>query len=97
MRCDTGAMATDYKFGTPEPEDREWTYRDVWTTEETTGGGSRLVIAPAQGQTDLLAALLKDMAGPFWVLYVLVIPVGEGSQAGIKVLNRKPRARSECF
>ena len=71
-------MATDYKFGTPEPEDRKWIYRDVWATEETTGGGSRLVIAPAQGQTDLLAAFLQDMNGPFWVLYVLVIPRGSG-------------------
>ena len=76
--CDTEQMATDYKFGTPEPEDREWTYGDVWATEETTGGGSRLVIAPAQGQTDILAALLKDMTGPFWVLYVLVIHRGRG-------------------
>ena len=73
MRCILGSMATDYKFGTPEPEDRKWIYRDVWATEETTGGGSRLVIAPAQGQTDLLAAFLQDMTGPFWVLYVLVI------------------------
>jgi hypothetical protein len=76
--CDTVPMATDYKFGTPEPEDREWTYGNVWATEETTGGGTRLVIAPAQGQTGILAALLKDMPGAFWVLYVLVISRGRG-------------------
>lgn len=76
--CDAEPMATDCTFGTPEPEDREWTYGDVWATEETTGGGSRLVIAPAQGQAGILAALLKDMPGPFWVLYVLVIPRGRG-------------------
>lgn len=71
-------MATDYKFGTPAPEDREWTYGNVWTTEETTGGGSRLVIAPAHDQTHILAALLKEMTGPFLLLYVLVIPRGRG-------------------
>jgi hypothetical protein len=78
IRCDTEPMANVYKFGTPEPEDTEWTYGNVWATEETTGGGTRLVIAPAQGQTGVLAALLKNMPGPFWVLYVLVIPRGRG-------------------
>jgi hypothetical protein len=76
--CDTEPMTTDYKFGIPEPEDREWIYGNVWADEETTGGGSRLVIAPSQAQTDMLAALLKDMTGPFWILYVLVIPRGRG-------------------
>lgn len=69
-------MASDYKFGTVDPEDRKWTYSDVWATEDTTGGGSRLIIAPVQGQIKLLAALLKIMTGPFWVLYVLVVPHG---------------------
>lgn len=71
-------MATDYKFGTPEPQDREWIYRNVWAAEETSEGGSRLAIAPARGQIDLLAAFLRDMTGPFWVLYVLIIPRGSG-------------------
>jgi len=78
LRQRPGIMETAYKFGTPEPENREWTYGDVWATEETTEGGSRLVIAPAQEQTEILAALLKDMTEPFWVLYVLVIPRGRG-------------------
>jgi hypothetical protein len=64
---DTESMATDYKFGSPEPEDREWAYRNVWATEKTTGGGNRLVIGPAHGQTEILGTLLKDMTGPFWV------------------------------
>jgi hypothetical protein len=76
--CDTEPMATDYKFGIPEPEDREWIYGNVWAVEETTAGGSRLVIAPADGQTEILTALLRDMTGPFWVLYVLVVSRGRG-------------------
>jgi hypothetical protein len=85
-------MTTDYKLGTPEPEDREWTYSDVWATEDTTGGGSRLVIAPSQGQTGLLATLLKDMTGPFWVLYVLVIPRGRGEPGRYQ----SPEPQTEC-
>lgn len=95
--CDTSSMETDYKFGTPEPEDREWSYGNVWATEGTTGGGSRLVIAPAHGQTELLAALLKNMTGPFWLLYVLVVPRGRGNQADTKVLNHYLRTRLERF
>lgn len=76
--CDTKPMASEYKFGTPEPEDREWTYGDVWAAEETTGGGRRLMIAPLNGQTKVLAALLNSMTGPLWVLYVLVVPRGRG-------------------
>jgi len=71
-------MASEYKFGTPEPEDREWAYENAWATEEITGGSSRLVIAPGQRQIDVLAALLTIMTGPFWVLYVLVVPRGGG-------------------
>jgi hypothetical protein len=73
---DTQLMATDYKFGSPEPEYREWAYGNAWATEETTGGGNRLVIAPAHRQTEMLDALLKEMTGPFWLLYILVIPRG---------------------
>jgi hypothetical protein len=85
-------MASDYKFGILEPEDREWTYSDVWATEETTGGGSRLVIAPSQGQIKLLAALLGAMSGPFWVLYVLIIPRARGEQG--RYQSPEPQAAS---
>lgn len=68
-----------YKFGSPEPEDHEWRYEDVWAVEETTGG-SRLVISCLQEQTNVFAALLKAMVGPFWVLYVLVVSRGRGEQ-----------------
>lgn len=79
--CDTEPMAIAYKFGKSEPEEQEWTYENVWAGEETTGGGSRLVIAPSHEQANVLAALLKKMTGPFWVLYVLVVPRGR-AEAG---------------
>jgi len=73
-------MAIAYKFGTAEPEEQEWFYKDEWTIEATNSGGSRLVIAPAQRQTEILSALLQNMTGPFWVLYVLVVPRGHGER-----------------
>ncbi|WP_035357289.1 hypothetical protein [Edaphobacter aggregans] len=85
-------MTTEYKFGNPEPEDREWVYGNLWAAEETTGGGRRLVIAPSRGQTDILAALLKDMTGPFWVLYVLVVPRGRGEPG--RYQSPEPQAES---
>ncbi len=90
-------MATDYKFGTPEPEDREWTYGDVWATEGTTGGGSRLVIATARGQIEIVAALLKNMTGPFWVLYVLVIPRGRGEPGRYQSPELQPEGTVGTF
>jgi hypothetical protein len=73
-------MEITYKFGNPEPKDREWAYENIWAAEATTGGGSRLVVAPTEGQAQLLTALLKVMTGPFWILYVLVVPRGRGEQ-----------------
>jgi hypothetical protein len=71
-------MDNCYKFGIPNPEDQVWEYPNVWAREETTGGGSRLVIAPARNQIDLLVRLTEAMSGPLWVLYVLVVPRGNG-------------------
>src|ERR1700679_3610896 len=70
-------MEACYKFGTPYPEDQEWEYANVWATEETSDGGSRLVIAPARDQVEVLIRLLQAMSGPFWLLYVLVVLRGE--------------------
>src|SRR5215472_13782613 len=92
---DTELMGTHYKLGTFEPEDREWNYGDVWATEITNGGGNRLVIAPAKGQIDILEALLQEMTGPFWVLYVLVIPRGEGEPG--RYQSPEPQAESSIL
>jgi hypothetical protein len=83
-------METIYKFGTSE--DQEWKYDNVWAIEETTGGSSRLVIASSGKQINILAALLNAMRDPFWVLYVLVVPVGEAKKVDIKALKRSRKA-----
>jgi hypothetical protein len=71
-------MDNRYKFGTPHPEDHAWEYSNVWAKQETTGGGSRLVIAPAANQIDILVRLTGVLSGPLWLLYVLVVPRGGG-------------------
>jgi hypothetical protein len=90
-------METIYKFGNLEPEDKEWRYENVWAAEETTGGGSRLVIACSQEQTNVLAALLRAMAGPFWVLYVLVVSRGRGEQGRYQSSESQPGSAVDTF
>jgi hypothetical protein len=66
-----------YKLGDGKPEDRLWMYQDVWAVEELLGT-KRLVIAPKSGTLDILERLIEMMPEPFWLLYVLVVPRGEG-------------------
>jgi hypothetical protein len=76
--CDTSPMESDYKFGTPDPEDRQFKYPNLWAAEKTSDGGSRLVIAPETDHVELMIRLLSAMSGPFWLLYVLVVNRGGG-------------------
>jgi len=71
------AVDDTYKFGYLNPDDQPYGYQNVWATEKTTGP-DRLVIAPASGQVDVMLRLMEAMPDPFWVLYVLVVPRGEG-------------------
>jgi hypothetical protein len=66
-----------YKLGDGMPEDRPWIYQNVWATEELSDA-KRLVIAPKSGTTGILERLIETMPEPFWLLYVLVVPRGEG-------------------
>jgi hypothetical protein len=70
-------MQDDYKFGILNPDDQPYCYLNVWATEETSGG-SRLVIAPGNDQVGVLLRLMEVMPEPFGLLYVLVVPRGEG-------------------
>jgi hypothetical protein len=76
--CDTSPVESYYKFGAPDPEDREFKYPNVWAAEKMSDGGSRLVVAPETGQVELMIRLLNAMSGPFWLLYVLVVNRGGG-------------------
>lgn len=75
--CDTRPMENSYKFGNPDPEDRQFKYPNVWVTENTSDGGSRLIVAPETDQVEWLIRLLDAMSGPFWLLYVLVVNRGD--------------------
>ena len=58
-------------------QELDFTYPDIWVREKTTGP-DRLAIAPREKQTELLIDLMSAMDGPFGILYVLVVPRGEG-------------------
>jgi hypothetical protein len=66
-----------YKFGDGMPDDQPWTYQNVWAVEELSGA-QRLVIAPRSGHASILEQLIEIMPEPMWLLYVLVVPRGEG-------------------
>ena len=90
-------MESSYKFGTPEPEDRQFKYPHVWATEKTSDGGSRLVVAPEADQVECLIRLLDAMSEPFWLLYVLVVNRG-GNELG-RYQSPEPQTRkgAEAF
>ena len=69
-------MENCYKFGTPNPKNRQFKYSNVWADEKTSDGGSRRVVAPETDQVECIIRLLNSMSGPFWLLYVLVVSRG---------------------
>lgn len=81
-----------YKFGDGMPEDRPWTYQNEWAAEEMSGT-KRLVVAPESGTLKILERLVEIMPEPFWLLYVLVVPRGEGD-AG-RYQSSEPQTREQ--
>jgi hypothetical protein len=65
---------TPYKLGTIDDRgtDVEFNYGNTYDIEKTTGG-SRLVIAPAEGHDLLLGELAEVIQGPYYLLYVLLV------------------------
>lgn len=74
-------MDTDWKrpikFGVPDVERERGTapyaHGNVFEVLEMAGGVQGLMIGPARGHVELMLALMKEMDGPFGVLYVLVV------------------------
>ncbi len=92
--CDTSPMESCYKFGVPDPEDRQFRYPNVWATEKTSDGGSRLVVAPESDQVECLIRFLDPMPEPFWVLYVLVVNRGD-SELG-RYQSPEPQSKEDA-
>jgi hypothetical protein len=72
-------MSDLYKFGwLPDGKTEErYEYANQWAKEKTSGP-DRLVIAPRANYVDLLQKLAACLQEPFLLLYVLVVPRGEG-------------------
>jgi hypothetical protein len=64
----------------------DFTYPNVWAQEVTTGP-DRLIVAPSGRHVDLLVEMLSTMEGPFWLLYVLIVPRGAGLRDAINAQN----------
>jgi len=65
------------KFGhIVDGEDIDFAYPDLWAIEKTIGP-DRLVLASSGNHVGLLIELLSAMQGPFWILYLLIVPRSE--------------------
>lgn len=70
-------LGRPYKFGIATPEERPWLPGKVFG-RDTRGSVRCLRIAATENQVQLLDTLINKMPAPFWLLYVLVVPRGEG-------------------
>ena len=75
----------------------------AWSAEprfarQVTGGVERLVIAPGVGHIALVRDLLDFLPEPFWVLYVLGVPRGSGSESAAgRYRSAQQHARAEVL
>ena len=79
-----------YKFGNGALEDQPWMYQNIWALEHL-ASTDRLIIAPRIDYICLIESLLDVMPEPIWLLYVLVVPRGEG-EAG-RYQSAEPQSR----
>jgi hypothetical protein len=83
-----------YKFGPTSPEALAWKPGKIFARENH-GSTPHLMVAAASGQVQLLEALLNKMPEPYWLLYVLVVPRGEGEPG--RYQSPTPLSRSELI
>lgn len=90
-------MDSVYKFGTVlGDEEVQYQYADVFALE-ITSGRERLVIAPSQRQVSLLIDLLALVPEPLGILYVLVVPRGNGKAGRYQISAPVSRSEAEGF
>lgn len=86
-----------YKFGTLQGDDWiPFAYLNVWEQEKTTGP-ARLIIAPASGQIELMRKLAEVLPEPFGILYVLLVPRGQGQPGRYQSPVPSSRAELDAF
>jgi hypothetical protein len=91
-------MSRKFKFGILENGSIEhplpYSYGDQWAEEQTTGP-KRLAIGPSQGHITLFRDLSSVMKEPFGILYVLVVPRGDGEPG--RYQSPTPLSRQEVL
>jgi len=95
-----GQLDHFYKFGIASPNESAWTPGKVYARDER-GPVPHLRIAAGDEQVRLIEALMEGMPEPFWLLYVLVMPRGEGQpgryQASEPLTREQVRSLLERF
>jgi hypothetical protein len=91
-------VSISYKFGAIDPagSETEYCYANCWT-EETTTGPTRLLIAPASRQADLLFQLSGCFTGPYWLLYLLLVSRIGKRPGRYQISAPVPRAELKLF
>ena len=85
-----------YKVGDSAPEDHEWKYPNVWAAQDLSGT-KRLIIAPNEHHVEWILRLLDVVPEPMWLLYVLVVPRGEGEPGRYQSLDPQTREQVRRF
>jgi hypothetical protein len=85
-----------YKFVAIAPQEAAWTPDKVFARVET-GVAPHLCIAAGCEQAQFVRALLENMPEPFWLLYVLIVPCGEGQPGRYQVSEPLTRGQVSSF
>jgi len=88
----TAKLDDIYKLGSAEPHESACTFDKVFA-RDLKAGSPQLCIASSGNQIDLLETLLEHMPEPMWLLYVLVVPRGEGGNG--RYQSTEPQSRQE--
>jgi hypothetical protein len=66
------SVAAGHGSGSELPPHAEYEYPNLWDVQEI-NGPQRLILAPSRGHVALMMELCRELEGPFWLLYVLLL------------------------
>lgn len=66
------SVAAGHGIGSELPPHAAYEYPDLWDVQEI-NGPQRLIVAPSRGHVALMLDLCRELEGPFWLLYVLLL------------------------
>jgi hypothetical protein len=85
-----------YKIGMTSPQAKAWSPGKVFARDER-DAVKHLRIAAESEQVQLIETLVEKMQEPFWLLYVLVVPRGEGQPGRYQAPEPLTRKQVKAF